>query len=85
MKLVLEMVAFGGEQRNLGMRIKKRRKYWKGHLSVLKVSSFLWVNKVANKYCVILFNVSGYGLTDCFYFFYVAHKGGNSVLNCTFT
>jgi hypothetical protein len=38
MKLVREMVAFGGEQRNLAMRIKKRRKYWQGHLSVLRVS-----------------------------------------------
>jgi hypothetical protein len=38
MKLVWEMVAFGGEQRNLAMRIKRRRKYWQGHPSVLEVS-----------------------------------------------
>ncbi len=58
--LFQEMVAFGGEWRNLTRRIKGRKNRLQWHFNFLEMSWFLWVNKVVEKYYVVSFEVEKY-------------------------
>ncbi len=79
--LFQEMVAFGGERRNSTRRLKGRKNRLQWHFNVLKMSWFLWVNKVVEKYYVISFECEWlWHLLIASTFSFATHRGDSYML-----